>query len=165
MAYVVIVCSRCRLARGARETARTASCPRCGRTLHLAEMRTYHRAESLSELAEAIGQLNASLKGGLVAYLEELGKSRAGRRRRSEGAMSASKGDGGDDAGPPPVPASRLDRAILAYLDIKGQGSARTIQAGLSMKASPEQVEKRLGALLRIGLVFEPVTGQYALVR
>ena len=56
--------------------------------------------------------------------------------------MRASKGDGGNDAGPPPMPASRLDRAILAYLDLKGQGSARTIQAGLSIKASPEQVEE-----------------------
>jgi len=165
MAYVVIVCSKCRLARGARENAKTASCPRCGRTLCLAELRKYHRAESLSELAEAIGQLNAKLKDGLGAYLEELGKSRAGRRRRPHAAKNASKADVDRGAGPPPVPASKLDRAILAYLDLKGQGSAPTIQAGLSLKASPEQVEERLGALLRLGLVFEPVAGQYALVR
>ena len=164
MAYVVIVCSRCRLARGAREGAKTASCSRCGRTLHLAEMRKYHRAESLSELAEAIGQLNAKLKDGLEAYLDELWRSRVRRQRRS-GEAKGAKVEGGPAAGPPPVPASRLDKAILAYLDLKGQGSAQNISEGLSLKASPEQVEERLGALLRLGLVFEPVAGQYALVR
>ena len=92
MAYIVIVCSRCRLARGAAETAKTASCPNCGRKLQVGELRKYFRSESLDQIREAIGQLNARLKGGLDIYLEDLYASvRRPLRRRYPPTLKSSR--------------------------------------------------------------------------
>ena len=166
MEYVVIVCSRCRLARGAPETAKTATCPSCGRKLRVQELRKYHRAESLSETAEAIGQLNARLKGGLDAYLGDLDESLARGRKRAK----VEKAMGDEAAIPalpqkPAVPAAKVDRAILASLGRGGPRTADEISEGLPIKTSLDQVEKRLEALRRLGLLYEPSAGQYAIVR
>ena len=161
MAYVVIVCSRCRLARGAPEHARTASCPGCGRKLRVPELKKYYRTSSLSELAEAIGQLNARLKGGLDAYLEEL-DGRAARRKEK---LSPSHPAPQDDAGAAapserrPVPSSRLDRAILAFLERRGPQRLADILDGLPQRTTEDGLEKRREALGRAGLVFEPSAG------
>jgi len=166
MAYVVIVCSRCRLARGAPEHARTASCPGCGRKLRVPQLRKYHRTDSLTELSEAIGRLNASLKGGLEAYLGDLRESvECGRKNGPETSFSA---EGEVAAAPPPErPAAlsaRIDRAIVAFLERKGPSAAPEILEGLPRRTTLEHLEKRLEALRRAGLVFEPSAGKYALV-
>jgi len=166
MAYVVIVCSRCRLARGAPEHAKTASCPGCGRKLRVPELKKYHRTEKLTELAEAIGQLNARLKGGLDAYLGELEQRSAGRKGKSSHYPAPTEKDSGATA---PferhsVPASKLDRAILAFLERRGPGKFSEILEGLPQKTAPERLEKRLEALGRAGLVFEPSAGVFARV-
>jgi hypothetical protein len=165
MAYVVIVCSRCRLARGAPETAKTATCPGCGRKLRVQELKKYHRAESLSETAEAIGQLNAKLKGGLDAYLGDLNESIASGRKREK--MEKAPGDGA--AAPaaqekPSVPAAKVDRAILSLLGRRGPQTPDMIHEALPIKTSLDHVEKRLEAMRRLGLLYEPSAGKYAIV-
>jgi len=165
MAYVVIVCSRCRIARGAPERAKTASCPSCGRKLKVPELKKYHRTESLAELAEAIGQLNARLKGGLDAYLEELdtGAATGGKRPPRPAA-----GEGGDaseaHSGKTPLPSSKLDRAILAFLDGRGPQGIEDILGGLPLRTTTERLVKRLEALSRAGILFEPSVGVYSKV-
>jgi hypothetical protein len=162
MAYVVIVCSRCRLARGAPEGAMTATCPGCGRKLRVPELRKYHRSESLAELAEAIGQLNARLKGGLDAYLGDLRESTAGGRKNRSGAGGAAEAPA-----PPnehPVPSTKLDRAILTFLERRGPSASEKILAGLPLKTAAEQLDRRLEALQRAGLIYEPSSGKYAKV-
>jgi len=82
----VVVCPKCRRARGAPEGARTARCTGCGRSLTLRKLRKYSRTDSLSELAEAVGRMNARLRGGLESYLKELAESgRPGREGESGG--------------------------------------------------------------------------------
>lgn len=166
MAYVVIVCSRCRLARGAPEHAKTASCPGCGQRLRVPELKKYHRTEKLTELAEAIGQLNARLKGGLDAYLGELEERSAGRKGKASHCPASTGKDFGAAAPPerPSVPASKLDRAILAFLEKRGPQRFEDILKGLTHPTTPERLEKRLEALGRAGLVFEPSAGVYARV-
>lgn len=165
MAYVVIVCSRCRLARGAPETAKTATCPGCGRKLRVQELKKYHRAESLSETAEAIGQLNAKLKGGLDAYLGDLNASLASGRKKAKGEITI-----GDEATvaarpeKPAVPAAKVDRAILSLLGRRGPQTADMIHEDLPIKTSLDHVEKRLEAMRRLGLLYEPSAGRYAIV-
>ncbi len=173
MAYVVIVCSGCRLARGAAETAKTASCPGCGRRLRVAELRKYYRSESLDQLREAIGQLNARLRGGLDAYIEDLYESvpdtkpgkvpapsspeeaaEAGERKEDERLKQSGRA----------VPANRLDRAIVMCLMGRGALTAGELLPILPVKCQPEELEKRLEALRRAGLVYEPRGGKYALV-
>ena len=165
MAYVVIVCSRCRLARGAPEHARTASCPSCKRKLRVPELKKYHRTESLTELAEAIGQLNARLKGGLDAYLGELEERAAGQKKRHPvPGLPQMDATAASPPATPPAPASKLDRAILAFLERRGPQRLEVILEGLPHPTTPERLEKRLEALGRAGLVFEPSSGVYARV-
>jgi predicted RNA-binding Zn-ribbon protein involved in translation (DUF1610 family) len=172
MAYVVIVCSRCRLARGASETAKTASCPNCGRKLRVPELRKYYRSESLDQLREAIGQLNARLKGGLDAYLEDLYGSVPERKAKTSAPPSredaveaqAQKDDERLRQSGRAVPSNKLDRAIVMCLMGRGPATADGILPSLPMKCTPEQLEKRLEALRRAGMLYEPSAGKYALV-
>jgi DNA-directed RNA polymerase subunit RPC12/RpoP len=193
LAYVVIVCSRCRLARGAAETARTASCPNCGRKLQVGELRKYYRSESLDQIREAIGQLNARLKGGLDIYLEDLYASVPDTKPRTKDADGE---EGGHPAHPVreegagrhlqgtadadeakareederirqmgrAVPTNKLDRAIILCMMGRGPASSEELLPLLPMKCTIEQLDKRLEALRRTGLVYEPRAGKYALV-
>jgi predicted RNA-binding Zn-ribbon protein involved in translation (DUF1610 family) len=173
MAYVVIVCSRCRLARGAAETAKTASCPNCGRKMHVAELRKYFRSESLDQLREAIGQLNARLKGGLDIYLDDLYKSvpetkpvaapapvspEDADEARSRKAEERLKQSGRA------VPQNKLDRAIVMSLMGRAPATSEELRPLLTVKCTVEQLDKRLEALRRSGLLYEPRAGRYALV-
>ncbi len=177
MAYVVIVCSRCRLARGAPETAKTASCPGCGRKLRVPELRKYYRSESLSRLAEAIGQLNARLRGGLDIYLGDLHESvpdrplkakKPGDGDEREAASvenrEAAREEKADRESGRCLPANKLDRAILLSLSGRGSVSPEELQALLPVKCTVEQLQRRLEALRRAGMLFEPKAGKYALV-
>jgi len=173
MAYVVIVCSRCRLARGAAETAKTASCPKCGQKLRVRELRKYYRSESLDQIREAIGQLNARLKGGLDAYLGDLygsvpdGKPGAPSpppSREEAPEAQARKDEERLRQSGRAVPENRLDRAIVLCLAGRGPATAGELLPALPMKCTPEQLERRLEALRRSGLLYEPASGKYALV-
>jgi len=169
MAYVVIVCSRCRLARGASETAKTASCPRCGRKLRVPELRKYYRSESLDRLREAIGQLNARLKGGLDVYLEDVYESVAekppsARPPADPEELMARKDDERLRQMGRAVPSNKLDRAILLCLMGRKPATSEELLGLLPLKCTIEQLDRRLEALRRTGLLYEPGAGKYALV-
>jgi hypothetical protein len=173
MAYVVIVCSGCRLARGAAETAKTASCPKCGRKLRVAEVRKYFRSESLDQLREAIGQLNARLKGGLDIYLDDLYRSipetsakpdlpprlpeeaeEARQRKDDERLRQSGRA----------VPQNKLDRAIVMCLMGRPPLTSGELLPLLPIKCTIEQLDRRLEGLRRSGMLYEPKAGNYALV-
>ncbi len=173
MAYVVIVCSRCRLARGAAETAKTASCPKCGQKLRVPELRKYFRSESLDQVREAIGQLNARLKGGLDIYLDDLYKSlpdtvpkAAAPPSSPEEVDEARERQAGEHLKQSgrAVPQNKLDRAIIMGLLGRGPTTAEELLPLLRVKCTAVQLEKRLEALRRLGLLYEPRAGRYALV-
>ena len=169
MAYVVIACSRCRLARGAAETARTASCPGCGRKLLVAGLRKYYRSESLDQIREAIGQLNARLKGGLDAYIEDLyasvpERAPAPKPPADPEELKAKKDDERLRQMGRAVPTNRLDRAIILCMMGRGPATSEELIRHLPMKCTVEQLDRRLEALRRTGLLYEPSAGKYALV-
>ena len=169
MAYVVIVCSRCRLARGAAECAKTASCPNCGRKLQVGELRKYFRSESLDQLREAIGQLNARLKGGLDIYLEDLyasvpEKAPAPKPPADIEELKAQKDEERIRQMGRAVPANKLDRAIIRCIMGRAPVTSEELLPQLPMKCTIEQLDKRLEALRRTGLLYEPRAGKYALV-
>lgn len=169
MAYVVIVCSRCRLARGAAETAKTASCTNCGRKLFVAGLRKYYRSESLDQIREAIGQLNARLKGGLDVYLEDLyasvpDKPLGPKPPADPEELKAQKDDERVRQMGRAVPTNKLDRAIILCMMGRGPATSEEVLPHLPMKCTIEQLDKRLEALRRSGLLYEPRAGKYALV-
>jgi hypothetical protein len=173
MAYVVIVCSRCRLARGAAETARTASCPKCGQKLRVPELRKYYRSESLDQVREAIGQLNARLKGGLDIYLDDLCKSLPETAPKAPSPPAspedadearARKADEHLKQSGRAVPQNKLDRAIVMCLMGRPPLASEEIMPLLPMKCTLEQLDRRLEGLRRSGMLYEPKAGKYSLV-
>jgi DNA-directed RNA polymerase subunit RPC12/RpoP len=61
MAFVVIVCSKCKWARGAKVESKRVKCTRCGATIDVRLARAFGRADNELDLARAVGEVNESL--------------------------------------------------------------------------------------------------------
>ncbi|MFQ5883464.1 MAG: DUF5817 domain-containing protein [Thermoplasmata archaeon] len=72
--YGVVVCSRCRRARGVDLRNKTARC-QCGKEIQLKEAKKFFESNSQREIAAAVGRLNAELSGGTEEWEEIAGKS------------------------------------------------------------------------------------------
>src|SRR3989442_15466531 len=77
--YGVIVCPRCKRAKGVDLKQKTTTCA-CGFEIRVAPSRVRARADTARELASLVGQVSAELAGGLAAYLKAAAPA---RRRRS----------------------------------------------------------------------------------
>ena len=62
MAFVVIVCSKCKWARGARADAKRVKCTRCGATIDVKKARIFAHADNELDLAKAVGEVNEGLR-------------------------------------------------------------------------------------------------------
>jgi len=170
MGYVVVVCSRCNLAKGAPEKQKTTMCPSCGRTLHMADLKKYYHAESLPEVRDAIGRLNAKLKGGLDEYTEAAAEIL--KRRGEPGPHSPLPPPPDEFDATPPIlhdglcKHSKVDSRILKFLDKKGISTPEQILQGLARSGlTTEILEKRLNALCEGGYIFEPSVGKYKIIK
>lgn len=63
MKYGVIICPKCGKARGVESRRKTTTC-QCGRKIILTRMKLQFPTDSPHELANIVGKVNASLKGG-----------------------------------------------------------------------------------------------------
>jgi hypothetical protein len=70
--YGVVVCSKCHYPRGVKLPVKKSKCYHCGASLNVAKLEKFFETDSESELTEAVGKLNAKLRGGLEEYLEFL---------------------------------------------------------------------------------------------
>src|SRR5881398_2951573 len=77
--YGVIVCPRCKRAKGVDLKQKTTTCA-CGFEIRIAPSRVRARADTARELASLVGQVSAELAGGLAAYRRA---ATPARRRRS----------------------------------------------------------------------------------
>jgi hypothetical protein len=59
----VIVCPKCKQAKGIDLSKKTTRCPRCGSLLNVTKLTIFYETESQDELRQAIGRLNAKLDG------------------------------------------------------------------------------------------------------
>jgi transposase-like protein len=57
----VIVCPKCKQAKGVDLSKKTSRCPRCGRVLNVLKLTIFYETESQDELRQAIGLVNAKL--------------------------------------------------------------------------------------------------------
>jgi hypothetical protein len=62
------------------------------------------------------------------------------------------------------VPQNKLDRAIVMSLMGRAPATSEELRPLLTVKCTVEQLDKRLEALRRSGLLYEPRAGRYALV-
>ncbi len=65
--YGVVVCPRCRTAKGCNLRQKTTKCP-CGDIIDLKVSRVYFKTSRTRELAKAVAAQNAKLHGGLEEY-------------------------------------------------------------------------------------------------
>ena len=61
MRYGVIVCPRCKRARGILLTNKTTTCSHCGKKFKTQGLKVYYKTDSVKELAAAVGGINESL--------------------------------------------------------------------------------------------------------
>ena len=67
--YGVIVCPKCRVARGVHLRQKTAKCPRCGKTLELKKLKIICTAKDARKLQEAVAMVNMKLGKNPKSYL------------------------------------------------------------------------------------------------
>ncbi len=60
--YGVVVCTKCRNAKGVDLVNKNTRCTRCGKQLSLKRLRVYYRSDSQAEIADKVGVLNARLR-------------------------------------------------------------------------------------------------------
>jgi len=146
--YVVVACSRCKLARTARADQRTAGCPRCGRRIVLKGARVFLETDDIEAAVNALAAVNESLAAGPL---------------HDDGAWGDLQADGR------PLPAGKRVIARRDLLSI-----ARSLSAEISSFTAGELAEKadipieRVAAVLERwsaeGVVYSPTHGTYVLV-
>jgi hypothetical protein len=153
--YGVVVCSRCKRAKGVDLKQKTTTCS-CGFEIPVSRTRVRAQAATAHELAGLVGQVNAELRGGLEAYREAAAPARKTRSRdvhvRVVGVASKSR----DRANRIRAAAIELTRE----LEVFSMGDWIRVLAGLGI---PQPAEA-LATLVRANLVLEPREGFYRAV-
>jgi hypothetical protein len=68
MKFGVIVCPKCKSAKGVLLLHKTTRCNRCGKTLTINKLRILHKTNSESELRHSIGLINAEIEGKSISF-------------------------------------------------------------------------------------------------
>jgi len=146
--YVVIACSRCKLARTARADQRTAGCPRCGRRIVLKGARVFLETDDIEAAVSALAAVNGSLAGG--APLDD-------------GVWGDLQVDGREG---PPVKRIIARRDVLSIARSLSTESASFTAGELAEKADIpiERIAAVLERWSAEGVVYSPTHGTYVLV-
>ncbi len=153
--YGVVVCPRCKRAKGVDLKQKTTTCV-CGFEIRIVPSRVRARANTARELASLVGQVSAELAGGLSVYQKAAAPSHRSRSRdvhlRVVGIASK-----------PRDRASRL-RAVAVELtrelEVFSLVDWTQVLAGLGIPGA----EEALATLVRANLVMEPKEGFYRAV-
>ena len=151
--YGVVVCSRCKRAKGVRVGQKTTTC-QCGHTINLATAKITSRTDDARQLATSVGLENARLRGGREEYEKAVNAPRRGKgvhRRAAEAAMKV----GNRDAKVRRV-AVELSRELVTF-------SAKDFTVVLASLGIPAP-EKRLDELVEARFVYQPGPDRYKVV-
>ena len=153
--YGVVVCPRCKRAKGVDLKQKTTTCL-CGFEIRVVPSRVRARANTARELAPLVGQVSAEIAGGLKAYREAAAPVRRIRPRdvhlRVIGIASKAQGR-----------ANRVRAAAVELtreLEVFSMPDWDRVLAGLGIP----HPEEALAALVRANLVLEPTSGFYRAV-
>jgi len=153
--YGVVVCPRCKRAKGVDLKQKTTTCA-CGFEIHFLSARIRGRAETARELAPLVGQVNAEIAGGLDEYQRV---ARPARRKRSRDVHLRVVGI----ASRPRDRGSRIRAAAVELtreLEVFSLEDWRRVLAGLGIPRPEEALE----TLRRANFVLEPKDGFYRAV-
>lgn len=153
--FGVVVCPRCRKAKGVDLKKKTTTCA-CGFEIRIVPDRIHARAGTARELASMVGRLNAEIAGGLDAYERAAAPRKRARIRDVHARVIAAVPRSGDRATRFRAAAIELSKELeLFTLEDWGK-----VMAGLGMP----KAESALDALIRSNVVFEPKAGYYRTV-
>jgi len=153
--YGVVVCPRCKRAKGVDLKQKTTTCA-CGFEIRLAPGRIRTRAATARELPPLVGQVNAELAGGTRAVQQAFALPRRPRPKEVHARVIAAVPKSGDRA-------SRIRAAAVELtneLEVFTKDDWSRILEGLGIP----DAETALESLLRANAVFEPKEGFYRAV-
>ena len=153
--YGVVVCPRCKRAKGVDLRQKTTTCP-CGFEIHVTPARVKARAATPRELAPLVGQVNAKMAGGTRAVQQLLAPTRRPRPREVHARVIAAVPKAGDRM----TRARAAAIALTSELEVFARDDWSRVTEGLRI-AEPESA---LDALIRANVVYEPKAGFYRAV-
>jgi len=153
--YGVVVCPRCKRAKGVDLKQKTTSCS-CGFEIRVLPTRVKARAETARELATLVARVNAEIAGGLKIVERDLAPRRRPRIRDVHARIAAAVPKGGDRATRVRAAAFELTKELQVFT----MEDWSKVLAGLGI---PEP-EAALDALIRSNAVFQPKEGFYRTV-
>ena len=68
MKFGIIVCPKCKIAKGVTLSNKTTRCIRCGKVLSIEKLKILYKTNSEPKMREAIGLVNAELDGKLKEF-------------------------------------------------------------------------------------------------
>jgi len=74
MKYGIVVCSKCRRAKGFLLSSKTTRCIVCGKVLKINKLKIMFKTDSIVEMQNAIGIINADSNGNSEKFLKLLSK-------------------------------------------------------------------------------------------
>jgi len=153
--YGVIVCPRCKRAKGVDLKQKTSVCT-CGFEIRILPARVRARADSARELAPLVARVSAEIAGGLETYERAVAPRKRPRTRDVHARVIAVVRRDGDRTARIRAAALELSRELEVFtLD-----DWNKVLAGLGIPES----QAALDALIRANAVFEPRAGFYRTV-
>ena len=77
MKFGIIVCSKCKRAKGVDLSNKTTKCIRCNKVLKIGQMKVLYETNSEQQLRQKIGLINAELDGNLEEFANLMKKSKS----------------------------------------------------------------------------------------
>jgi hypothetical protein len=145
--YGVVVCPKCGKARGVESVRKTVTC-QCGRVIKVGRMKLLYPTNSPLELADIVGKVNASLKGG-----EPMPKA---KKKRKADAYTAiyEKARGIKD------PLERIRAVVSELTTLKPVFDLEDVER-LAAIVGEESSEVFLSKLMASGVVYEVSPGKF----
>ena len=153
--YGVVVCPRCKRAKGVDLKQKTTTCS-CGFTIRVIPGRIRARAETARELAPLVGRLSAELAGGTRDVQKLLTPTRKPRPREVHARVVAAIQDRGDRATKVRAAAEELTNELELF--------TRDDWAQVLQGIGVPDPDGSLAMLLDANLIFEPKPGFYRVV-
>lgn len=171
--YGVVVCPRCRHAKGVDLTTATTTCGRCESRLKVPELRVFYHTGDPNHLSQAVGVVEAQVTGGDAGLLDlQALKQEIDRRTGARGLDAAPDPEGGEDAlvafaasrAAGVVSKAKKVDAVLDALDEHGPPEGFTqdmVESAFEQAGLPvERAEKELRRALVQDELFEPRPGR-----
>ncbi len=153
--YGVIVCPRCKRAKGVDLKQKTTTCA-CGFEIRLVPARVRARADTARELAPLVGQVSVEIAGATEAYRRASAPIRRRRSRDVHVRVISVAAKARDRASRLRSAANELTRELEVFSILDWE----RVLAGLGIP----HPEETLATLLRENTVFEPKAGFYRAV-